>query len=196
MNLQNINKIFHSQIKSLEIFFLLHDIKNVVRQGFYEDEIQKIKLFCNQNKLFITQSKFKVIIADLHKPISDKGLRVAPNDLQEGMFFYYISKNEKLALLAEYFELIEDHKKLGKILEYPSCCISYFSHNYRGEDLTHKPINMFTNLAQRKEDYCLLSHFPCSSNCQKSIQIAKIRFTLLEKFEPEFAKKLQRTLTP
>jgi len=55
---------FGSKTKAQEIVLLLNDAKQVVRQGFYPHELEKVEKFCGENNIYLIKSKFKVILAD------------------------------------------------------------------------------------------------------------------------------------
>src|SRR3989344_3024489 len=101
-----LSSIFGSKTKAQEVVFLLHDLKDVVRQGFYELEIPAVERFCKDNVLFLVKSRFKVLLADklanqsADINYSNKGLRIPEHDARPGMFFIYLSKNERKAWLA------------------------------------------------------------------------------------------------
>ena len=201
--IKDLIKIFETNTKSQEILFLLSDVKDVVRQGYYDYELIKIKEFCKINSLFLVLSEFKILLSDdnlLEKNYSNKGIKVSSEN-PKGMNFVYISKSEKLAYLASYYELINNYKKLGLLLGYPSCCVDFFCNsfskdNYNLEILSSKPyLNPFTNLSKRKDDIVLLSHFPCNINCKKSISLAKKYFSVLKRDDPFYAKNLMEQLS-
>lgn len=184
-------KVFGSRTKAQEILFLLDDVKEVVRQGFYPNELTEVEKFCAEERLFLVKSKFKVLLAD-EDEYSNKGIRVD----EGGMYFVYISKSEEKALTASYYELIGDNKKLGLVLGYPKCCVEFFCNNFdEGKtNLELKSVNPWTNLSKRSDDCVLLSHFPCSSECEKSVEIGKKYFAVLEKHDVRRAEEVLRLL--
>jgi len=195
--IKNIVKIFGSRAKSQEVLLLLEGIKPAVRQGFYENELNAVKEFCKKNNIFFVKSKFKVLITEKDASYSNRGLRIKENDPRKGMFFVYLSLNEKSAYLAAYYEQVLDHLKLGEILGYPKCCIEYFCKNF-SENNTNpelKPTNPYTNLSKRDKDYVLLSHFPCDSECKESIELAKKYLITIQKTYPKHAEKLLSELS-
>ncbi len=198
MELINLLPLFSTLTKSQEILLLLHDTKAVVRQGFYPQEISRLQQFCRKNGLSLAISKFKVLLAAGEKEYSNKGLRIPEHDPRPGMYFVYFSKEEKKALLASYYELIGNDRDLGLLLGYPECCVNFFVENFSENktDLEFPPTNLYTNLSKRGEDYVLLSHFPCSSECAASIELAKRYLHVLEKVEVERARQLLLQLTP
>lgn len=181
---------FGSKTKAQEIIFLLHGLKEVVRQGYYEHELPQVEKFCRDNNLFLVKSRFKVLLAE--ENYSNKGLRIPEDDKRDGMFFIYISKDEKKSLLAAYHELMQNDKDLGLILGYPECCVEFFCNNFneKNTDLQLTPTNMWTNLTKREKDAVLISHFPCSSACQKSITMGMRNLELLAKIDEERAEEL------
>ena len=95
--LQQLEKTFGSQTKAQEILLLLEGEKEVVRQGFYPEELPEVEKFCRENELFLIKSKFKIILEE--EGYSNKGTRVEETHSQ-GMYFIYISKSEKKSAYA------------------------------------------------------------------------------------------------
>ncbi len=195
MNFNVLVILFGSQTKAQEILLLLHDVKDVVRQGFYDEELLLVEQFCQEQHLFFVKSKFKVLLAD-DSDYSNKGLRIPLEDSRKGMFFVYFSKNEEKALLASYYELTENHQQLGLLLGYPNCCVAYFLQTFtpQNTDLELPPTNHYTNLSQRHQDAVLLSHFPCRSDCPASITLAQQYLKVLQEAEPGRADELLKRL--
>ena len=54
--IKNLALTFGSETKAQEMVFLLKDIKEVVRQGFYEEELKKVEKYCEKEKLFVVKS--------------------------------------------------------------------------------------------------------------------------------------------
>ena len=187
--------IFGSKTKAQEIVFLLNKAKKVVRQGFYESELAKVIEFCEKNKLTLVKSKFKVLLAD-EEAYSNKGIRIENTDQRKGMYFVYISKDEKAAWLASYQELVGNDSELGQILGYPACCVDFFCKRFSDDNpnLQLKPINAFTNLTKRNQDCVLLSHFPCSSSCEESIELAKKYGVIISSIDSARATEMMNLL--
>lgn len=187
---QFLTRLFGSKTKAHEIILLLFNAKEVVRQGFYPDELLSVEKFCQENHLFLVKSKFKVLLAD-SEVYSNKGIRVDEKD-GRGMYFVYLSKSEEKALVANYYELIGDDYNLGLILGYPKCCVEFFCQNFSQNktNLELKPTNPWTNLTKRGEDCVLFSHFPCSSDCKRSLEIAKKNYEVLKKYDKNLAEEI------
>lgn len=179
--IKKLSLIFGSKTKAQEMVLLEHNAKEVVRQGFYESELPSVEKYCVEHGIFMAKSKFKVILAD-DEQYSNQGIRIAETDKRPGMYFIYFSYDEEKAWLAAYYELVRNDGDLGLLLGYPSCCVDFFCSKSQKSNLNpvHTPINMFTNLMQREKDLVLLSHFPCSSECVKSISLGKQYFEVIK----------------
>ena len=186
---------FGSKSKAQEILFLLHDAKKVVRQGFYEEELSGVEHFCEKHDLSLVKSKFKVLLAD-EQAYSNKGIRIPGTDKRPGMYFVYISKDEKEAWLASYYELMSNDRDLGSILGYPSCCVDFFCKRFteNNPNLQFIPSNAFTNLTKREQDCVIISHFPCSSDCEESIALAKKYVEILSKVDKDRTEEMIKVL--
>jgi hypothetical protein len=188
--IKELKKIFGSNQKAQEIIFLLEDLKPVVRQGFYEYEKKAVEDFCFKKGIFFAYSKFKIKL--LEKGFTNKALRIDKNKNEKGMEIICMSKSEKYAQMAKDYENMQEHGKLGILLGYPKCCIEYFLKNFN-ENNTNPEIkssNPYTNLSKRKRDYCILSHFPCSENCEESIRLGKAKMYILERYDKEYSDEL------
>lgn len=198
--IKRLSNIFGSLTKALEIVYLLSDIKPVARQGFYEHEIPRIKRFCEANKLFVTLSPYKVVLMDKEKGYSNKGIKVLLNDEREGMIFAYISKDEEKAVLANCYEMKNNHAQLGYLLGYPKCCVEFFTkqepvrskhdNDYvvpMLESSEGKNFPFYNNVLLRDKDITLLNHFPCSFNCKESAELGKKHLAEIRKNNMQLA---------
>ena len=198
--LDNLKKVFGTRTKALEILYLLKDLKPVVRHGFYDAELGRVKEFCEKNNLAVEISPYKVILSDPHQRYSNKGFKVRAEDPRRGMYFVYISKDMQKAAMADAYEYKNDHRGLGALLGYPECCVDFFVKNeLKRSRLDNDYIvpalknsrgvryPFHNNICKRHVDITLLSHFPCSFNCQISIEIAKRRLHLMAELDPNLA---------
>jgi hypothetical protein len=190
---QELARIFGSNTKAQEIVLLLKDAKEVVRQGFYDSELYKIEKFCKEREIYLVKSKFKVLFADDSAgDYSNKGLRIPENDSRQGMHFVYLSKDEQKAWLANYYELVKNDAELGLLLGYPKCCVMYFLDNFSQDNPNPELIgnNPYTNISKREKDIVLISHFPCNTECEESIQLARKNLMILKENWPDRAAEL------
>ena len=187
---------FGSKTKAQEIIFLLNKVKKVVRQGFYESELPRIENFCEQQNIHLVKSKFKVLLAD-EEAYSNKGIRIEATDQREGMYFVYLSLDVLSAWMASYHELNSNDYDLGILLGYPSCCVDFFCKRFseNNPNLQLSPENPYTNLSRRNQDCVFISHFPCSSNCEESINLAKKYASIIARIDSLRAIEMINFLT-
>ncbi|MBW2966020.1 DUF483 domain-containing protein [Candidatus Woesearchaeota archaeon] len=198
--LNNLIQIFGTKTKALEIIYLLEGLKPVVRHGFYEHELHQVEEFCKTNNLSIIKSPYKVVIVDVAKSYSNKGIKVNIDDPRQGMLFVYISKDEEKAMLSNIHETENNHRELGILLGYPQCCIDFFiKHEPEQSKEKNDYIKPILNNSEGYEfpfqnnifikdfDITLLNHFPCSLNCQNSLELAKIHLNIIRKYDASLA---------
>jgi hypothetical protein len=177
----------------------MSDIKPVVRHGFYENELEKVKRFCEANKLSLTVSSYKVVLVD-DAEYSNKGIKVRLEDERKGMLFVYISKDEEKSVLANCYEMKNNHAQLGHILGYPKCCVEFFvKHEPHRSKLDNdyvlpalensegKTFSFYNNILLREQDITLLNHFPCSFGCGESSYLGKMHLIALRKSNTQLA---------
>jgi hypothetical protein len=193
--ISQLQEIFDSRTKALEVFYLLKDLKKVVRQGFYPHELEKVEEFAKKNNIFIEKSPYKVVLQD-KEMFSNKG-NIVPVDSKKGMFLVYFSKDHMNALWTCLYETRQDHKNTGVGLGYPKCCVDFFVSEFGkgNHNPAHRPLNPWTNLLLRDDDVVLLSHFPCRSDCEKSVAMGKERLALIKKYDNELAKEFYKKLS-
>lgn len=192
--LPDLQRIFGSRTKALEIVFLLEGTKEVVRQGFYEHELPLVEQFCQEKMLFLVKSPFKVVLDD--QQYSNSG-KLVPTDNPQGMYWAYISKDEKKVLLASYYETTKNHQELGRLLGYPECCIQFFRQNFSDQNPNPEipSTNPGTNISLRDQDVVLISHFPCSADCQGSIAIGQKNVEIVRRYDPQLAEHYVQSLS-
>lgn len=207
--IQQLQQIFHSIIKSLEVLYVIEDAKPCARILVFEDELRKSINFLNNSKISASVSDFKVLKqASQSEFYSDKSIKIPKNDSRKGHFSIYVSKNREMAEKARLAEEKGDHAELGSLLGYPKCCCGFFIKNFgeKSTDLTLKALqnsdgygfSFYTNIAARHFDVSLLSHFPHSFGCEKSAEIAKNNFKVIQghsdKLAAMFSGILQRVV--
>lgn len=205
--LQDLRKIFESNIKSLEILYILEGIKPVARIMVKEENKQRIFDFFKENNLNYSISDFKVIKQDKDKAYSDKGIKVSIDSKEKGYFFVYVSKDKEKAEEAKKLEAENKHKEFGILLGYPECCAEFFEKHYDEESKKQNDFTLstlknsdgfqfpfYTNIAPRHFDIALLNHFPCNFNCKDSIELAKKHLEIIQKHDKEAAEVIKGML--
>jgi len=202
-------KFFSNNTRSLEILYLLGGIKKAVRLDANDLELEKIKKFCNDQKLFLELSDFKVI------KTRDKGKRgyanivkrVPLNNLNRGLYHLYISKDKNKSKFLKILENKNDDRAVGELLGYPKCCIGFFMKNREKQQKIQNDYILpalensngfkfpfYTNHAMRYFDVTLLSHFPHDFNCKESIAIGKKNLECMRKYSGKLANKFENML--
>lgn len=196
--IQQLQQIFHSIIKSLEVFYVIEDAKPCARILVFEDELDKVTNFLNENNINATISDFKVLKQTVQSEFySDKSIKIPKNAAEKGYFFVYLSKNKETAEKAKLMEEKNNHVEFGLLLGYPKCCCEFFKKNFneRNADLTLKSLensigfefSFYNNIAARHFDVSLLSHFPHSFECKESISMAKNNLKIIQKYSKQLA---------
>src|SRR3989344_3341275 len=129
--IEELLKIFSNYTRSLEILYLLNDVKSIVRIDANDNELIAITKFCLEKNLSIEVSDFKLSkIIDKNKGnYSNMAKKVPISSPQTGLFHIYISKDRNKARFLKIMENKNDDKAIGEILGYPHCCISFFLEN-------------------------------------------------------------------
>ena len=198
-----LQKQFHSITKSLDVLYVLEGVKPCSRIMAHEDELSGILNFFKENKISAVSSDFKVLKQNAQsRSYSDKSIKLTKDYPGKGHFFVYLSKDSPET--AKKAEAENDHMKLGLELGYPECCCGFFAKNFseKSTDLTLAILKnsegfefpYWTNIAARHFDINLLSHFPCSFNCEESIKIAENNLEIIKKHSIELASIFEKTL--
>jgi hypothetical protein len=129
-------------------------------------------------------------------------------------FFLYIARQSKVVSQCLRAER-HDPEALGRMFGYPECCISSFLQRWRrhktdantGEpdfpylaysDTRRRPWPEVNNLLWYMNDsrtpYYLISHFPCSYRCQKSLDYAKNVDRFISVEYPRLAQRIRAYL--
>lgn len=203
--LPQLQQIFHSITKSLEVLYVIEGTKPCARILIFEDELKKVIDFLAGKNVHTFFSDFKVLKQNIQSEFySDKSTKIPKNALQKGHFLVYISKSEKIAQQAKIMEETNNHIELGLILGYPKCCCDFFADNFneKNTDLTLKTLEnsngyeflFYNNITARHFDISLLSHFPHSFDCKPSIENAKNNLKIIKKCLHQLADLFVNTL--
>ncbi len=202
-------QIFGSLNQSLDVLYVIADIKPVARVSLHSNQLSTVIEFCKLNKLLMDNAPYKILIdkAGDKANYSEKGTRIKLEDPRPAKYFLYISKDEFLAKQANAFECKNDHYNLGVSLGYPECCARFFAENYdevskKNNDYTLPALRrsegnifqFFTNICARFFDMQLISHFPCSFNCHGSQELGRKHLNVLGGVNSQIADKIIKTL--
>ncbi len=207
--IEELRKTFGNYTRSLEILYLINDIKKAARLDASEIELEKIRQFCNKEKLYLNISDFKVIkISDEGKGKYANTAKRAPlNYPVEGLHHVYISKDKTVSKFLKLLENKNDDGAVGKVLGYPKCCVDFFVKNNEKQKSAQNDYILpalgnsegfefpfYANYAARYFDVALLSHFPHSFHCGESIKIAKKNLECIRKHSKGLAVKFEDAL--
>ena len=194
-----------SERNILEILGLFSGGKNVVRIPINNSEWSIIKEFGIKNKLFIKHSNFKLAIVR-KTPLGDIFTKNVDWDTPNTIgFVAYLSLTKKWASTASELESKANSYQLGKLYQYPICCINAYKEIENGKfwvesilDKTKKNIHLFyaNKLAYLFDQSSIIyDYFPCSLDCSKTIKIGKYYEELLIKVElNEMYSKIKNNL--
>ena len=196
--IRQLQSMFHSITKSLEVLYVIEGAKQCSRMMVHEDELGKAAEFFGKHDLKYSVSDFKGIKQKSSEFYSESSIKMPKNSELKGHFFVYLSKDKEMAARAKVLEEKNDHRQLGLLLGYPECCCDFFQakFNEKNPDLTLDALSnsegfkfpFHTNIAARHFDVTLLSYFPHSFSCSPSIEIAKKNLKVIEKNSENLAK--------
>lgn len=183
--LEELQSIFSSYIKTLDVLYVLKNLKPVSRIMVKEENYLPVVDFLKMNKLVFERADFKIKKLD-STDYSDKGARLPLSSKERGDYFLYVSKSKELAKKAKELEEEGKHYELGIALGYPACCSRFFEENFAVESQGNNDyifsilrnsdgfrFPFYLNVVSRHLDLNLISHFPCRFDCEESIKIAK-----------------------
>ncbi|MBI2657521.1 hypothetical protein HYX08_02390 [Candidatus Woesearchaeota archaeon] len=196
--IQQLQQVFHSIIKSLEVLYVMENAKPCSRILVSEDGLAKALEFLKSKEINVAVSGFKVLKQTAQSEFySDRSVKIPKNDERKGYFFVYLSKSMETAEKARLMEERGNHVELGLLLGYPKCCCEFFAQNFNEEntDLTLKALEnsegyefpFYTNVAARHFDVSILSHFPHSFQCSPSIETAKNNLKIIQRHSEQLA---------
>jgi len=207
-----INKISRlSYLSTVELVAVLFDIKPAMADAITLDKnlsqnLKEIKELCKMLSLEFAQSRFKYVVN------SPRGIyeEIPINDSREGKIILGISKSiSKAKKAAEYYHLKCIHsgygKKFGRLMGYPECCLKFgdYLNNQNDDPNNFGYKNPAVESLKRSKKFAwqlnvftesLLPHYPCSLNCQKSIDYVNKVLAVLDKIMPDFAFHIKSNL--
>ena len=106
---------------------------------------------------------------------------------------FYIAKNQDYADKLREADESKSDVKFGRMLDYPDCCINKVAETGHVPSIlesfnylqANEKFNVWTWPVAMIGDASLLVHYPCSSKCLKSMDIAKKHFQLIANYAPK-----------
>ncbi|MFC1741257.1 DUF483 domain-containing protein [Nanoarchaeota archaeon] len=201
-----LKKIFSSYQDILEVLLTYHSHKRACRLVVSEDELRSISTLCEKNRLFMAVQDFKIVERfDKGKggALANRSDMVALNN-NDGKYLVYISMSREDALQAKEYEKI-NHPDFGIMLGYPKCCVEYYLKNiktaarHQGDLIVSaiKDLAIFpfvNNFCLRYFGISILSHFPCSFDCERSRTLGERFLKVLGAYAPELKENYERVL--
>lgn len=123
-------------------------------------------------------------------------------NVSEFGFYVYISKSEELIEKAKRLDPSVndsgDQARFGEILGYPKCCINNFlkfsKSKGRKEKYLKDKIDFRLNTFLKFSNFYLISHFPCSWKCKKTINYVERLLEFLKEYDKDYLDKLKKNL--
>ena len=201
-----------TDLSTQELVAVTHDIKPAMAalrnfEGYsleFINKMNKVSRLCKSLDLSFAVSNCKFIVN------SPRGIfkMISLKDKREGKIVYGIAKNKEDAVEAVnlYYKKMKDSKDsraFGKLMGYPDCCLDfgdYLCNSDKGNFGFKNPglesiknskefawqLNVFT--------YPMISHFPCSLTCRKSIEYVDKLFKCLDSLDIDYSDKYRRYL--
>lgn len=198
--IDELTAVFKSMTKALDVLYVIEDVKGVSR--IMAEDINEYKAVFDQHGLKFVVSDFKISKEIDENQFSNKGVKS-----KEGSSFVYISKSKDKAVEAKKAEADGDHKKLGRLLGYPDCCIDFFVKEFPKQSKGKNDYVLasldesegfvfpfYNNVAARHLDLALISHFPCNLKCSKSVEIAEQNLKIIAKHSTDIARVINGML--
>jgi len=206
----SINKF--TTISTIEIMMTFMGFKPAMAETiFYTTELKnnlnKIKELARQLGLYLAISKYKYIIN------SPQGIfeEIPLTSKKMAKIILALAKNKTKAQMAAdyYHDKMLNSKygyKFGKLMGYPECCLkfgNYLNNNNRDpnnfgfKNPAIESLKRSTHFTWQLNVFAtsILSHFPCSLTCQKSIDYANKVFECLAVADSNHAESLKKQLT-
>ena len=152
---------------------------------------------CLNLKYYLSDSKY-LFNEDTGKGgFSNAIAEMLPNTSPYGAFMVHLGQDSENVFITREADLKGDHRNVGLLLGIPSCCIDAFIQNSCTADTVQNDhtlntcnpnfisINPWSVHCAQYFGYGLVSYFPCSPNCDKTVKIALNNALLLKQHAPD-----------
>jgi hypothetical protein len=186
----------------LELIAVYDGLKDVMRIHInFHNEYLALKSFGEKYNLIVNHTPFKLKV-DWTNDIGDTFLKsVSWEDNTTEMFVAYISNNAKIINKALTIESDSTNLEAGLLYQYPNCCCINYDKISNGELwstllLDNSKGTFFSPWANKLSylvyEFCLFpDYFPCSLDCNGTIQLSKEYYELALKYDLKSFAKLQ-----
>ncbi|HLD86695.1 MAG TPA: hypothetical protein VJB12_01400 [Candidatus Nanoarchaeia archaeon] len=194
---RQILSLLGSRIKAMEVILAKEGAKKVIRMLCHEMKVLPTREYLRSQGLSVELSDFKVLKDPVQGIYADRSIKVPKEDPRRGYLILYASHHPMGSQRAKELESEGDHRGLGEVLGYPECCCDFFEKHF-GEHHTDLTLDTLRNskgfkfpfemnIAARHFDSALLSHFPCSFQCEESLGMARKNLDTLKEKAPDIA---------
>ncbi len=201
-----------TDLSSAEIMMTFMGFKPAMAETIFctaelKNNLVKIREYARRLDLYLATSRYKYIIN------SPQGIfeEIPLDSKRKAKIILALAKNKNKAQAgADYY-----HKKMldsrygykfGKLMGYPECCLKFGNYlnnnnndpnNFGYKNPAIESLKRSTHFAWQLNVFStsLLSHFPCSLTCQKSIDYVNKIFECLVVVNPDLTQSLKRELT-
>lgn len=114
----------------------------------------------------------------------------------EGTDKYKLHISDDQSVLQKAVE--SSQNELTELLGYPSCCVNDFSTSTEDDRILRKiqSVEQYPFYMNRlSRTHAILSHFPCTFDCEPSMEIGERRYDLLKETYPQIAEEFKQELT-
>ena len=192
----------------LEVLAVIEGDKKVVRIPIKNHEWDILKVFCKKNNLAICHSDFKIAVVretSLGDIFTENVTWESNSDKIVG-FVAYVSMSQEISQLASDMESDADSNELGKLYQYPKCCIKTYADKIETGEFWLEILlsnssgtkhSFYSNkIAYLFDQLSIISdYFPCSLNCEKTILMGKkYKNILLKNDLKDFYENIEKSL--
>lgn len=205
MLLKQVIEVFGSQISAIEFIFLVHGLKSSARIPILEQKKEALVALCASFSFHVRISEKR------YSPFKGNGYCNSATEApgfglswrQNSYFEAYISPHDNISRELEACCKNNDHRRVGALLGYPSCCVDFFMIYFALGQLNSmdfsplipaktKRANWYTNTFARPFGATIIDHFPCKYNCQETGLNAILRLEFLALKFPHILKEIKQ----
>ena len=186
-------------LRTLELFEVARGTKHAARFVVHIDEVAEHYEAAHSLGLIARRAPYTLSISG---PEKDYLVR-APG----AYTIIAVARDDPAYVLA----LEENHRALGALLGYPACCIDHFvvsevqGNQVRDHGTSHAEhfalaatphrVAPFWMNTLKRDEHVLLSHLPCSLDCEHSHHIGRKRARLLRSIDPYWFEEVRSLLS-